>query len=126
MYKITRSIQFNLIYMIFFMWSVCACAGDLEDAKNAYGAGRFKEATNLLRPLVRQEVIEAVYLQARMYEKGDGVTKDIKEARRLYSIAATGGHEAAQQKLDVFNVQRNDKSVVIDWYLPAADRKSVV
>ena len=115
--------QNNLISiggMILFMWSIYACAGDLEDAKNAYGAGRFEEATNLLRPLVRQENIEAVYLQARMYEKGDGVNKDMKEARRLYSIAAAGGHESAQQKLDIFNVQSSDKSVVIDWYLPAA------
>lgn len=106
--------------VILFMWSIFACAGDLEDAKDAYGAGRFEEATNLLRPLVRQENIEAVYLQARMYEKGDGVARDMKEARRLYSIAAAGGHEAAQQKLDIFNVQSSDKSVVIDWYLPAA------
>jgi len=106
--------------LILFMWSFFACAGDLEDAKNAYGAGRFEEATNLLRSLVRQENIEAAYLQARMYEKGDGVAKDVKEARRLYSIAAAGGHEAAQQKLDIFNVQATDKSVVIDWYLPAA------
>ena len=115
--------QNNIILLgslIVFMWSVYAYAGDLEDAKSAYGAGRFEEASNLLRPLVRQENIEAVYLQARMYEKGDGVSKDMKEARRLYSIAATGGHELAQQKLDIFNVQSSDKSVVIDWYLPAA------
>ena len=109
-----------LANMIVFMWVSFAWAGELEDAKNAYGAGRFEEAAKLLRPLVRQENIEAVYLQARMYEKGDGVSKDPKEARRLYSIAAVGGHEAAQQKLDILNVQNTDKSVVIDWYLPAA------
>ena len=109
-----------LAHMIVFMWVSFAWAGELQDAKNAYGAGRFEEAAKLLRPLVRQENVDAVYLQARMYEKGDGVSKDQREARRLYSIAALGGHEAAQQKLDVLNVQNTDKSVVIDWYLPAA------
>jgi len=115
-----RQKVFVLGYLILLMWPIFAWAGDLEDAKNAYSSGRFEEAANLLRPLVRQEATEAVYLLARMYEKGDGVGKDIKEAKRLYNIAAAKGHEASQQKLDVFNVQTSDQSVVIEWYLPAA------
>lgn len=95
-------------------------ADDLEDAKSAYGAGQFEEAANLLRPLVRQQNIHAVYLLAKMYEQGDGVKKDFIEAKRLYRISADKGHEAAQQRLDIFNAQGENDSVVIEWYLPSA------
>ncbi|MDH5426392.1 MAG: SEL1-like repeat protein, partial [Gammaproteobacteria bacterium] len=94
-------------------------ADDLSDAKNAYGAGQFEEAATLLRPLVRQENIEAVYLLARMYEQGDGVEKDLGEAKRLFRIAAEKGNDAAQQRLDIFDAQGADDSVVIEWYLPS-------
>ena len=98
-----------------------ACADDLTDARNAYGAGQFEEAATLLRPLVRQENIEAVYLLARMYEQGDGVEKDLEEAKRLLRLAAKNGNDAAQQRLDIFDAQGEDDSVVVEWYLPSAE-----
>lgn len=97
-----------------------ALADTLEDAKSAYGAGEFNEAVTLLRPLVREENKDAAYLLARIYEQGDGVAKDIDEAKRLYQIAAKQGHEDAQQRLDIYEAQGDDQSVVIEWYLPAA------
>jgi len=97
-----------------------ANADTLDDAKNAYGAGEFDEAITLLRPLVRQENKEAAFLLGRMYEQGDGIDKDLDEAKRLYRIAAEHGHDGAQQRLDIFDARGADQSVVIEWYLPAA------
>ncbi|MDX1810597.1 MAG: hypothetical protein R3240_01500 [Gammaproteobacteria bacterium] len=95
-------------------------ANTLSDAKDAYGAGQFEEAVTLLRPLVRQKDKDAAYLLGRMYEQGDGVSKDLEEAKRLFKIAAEQGHEEAQQRLDIFDARGADQSVVVEWYLPAA------
>ena len=94
--------------LLYVMSGSFAIAGDLEDAKNAYGAGQF-------------ENIDATYLLARMYEQGDGVEKDLDEAKHLFRVAAQNGNEAAQQRLDIFDAQGADDSVVIEWYLPSAE-----
>ncbi len=122
MLKTCKQIIFPGIFCLLFSLSLStAFADDLSDAKNAYGAGQFEEAATLLRPLVRQENVEALYLLARMYEQGDGVEKDLEEAKRLFRLAAEKGNEAAQQRLDIFDAQGDDDSVVIEWYLPSAE-----
>lgn len=122
MLKTCKQIIFPSIFFLLISLSLpIAFADDLSDAKNAYGAGQFEEAATLLRPLVRQENVEALYLLARMYEQGDGVEKDLEEAKRLFRLAAEKGNEAAQQRLDIFDAQGDDDSVVIEWYLPSAE-----
>jgi len=116
-----RTNYFGSICLVATLLGTPAYADDLSDAKSAYGAGQFEEAATLLRPLVRQENIEAVYLLARMYEQGDGVEKDLEEAKRLFRLAAENGNDAAQQRLDIFDAQGADDSVVIEWYLPSAE-----
>jgi uncharacterized protein len=44
-------------------------------------------------------LIEAQMALGLMYEKGDGVTKDFKEAVKLYQLAAEKGDSDAQYKL---------------------------
>lgn len=96
-------------------------ADDYTDARRAYAAGEFEEAAQLLRPLVKAGMTDAQYMLARMYEQGDGVEKNLNEARRLFKAAAGKGHKDAQQRLAMFeNADTGDESVVLEWYLPAA------
>jgi len=103
-----------------------AHADDLEDARRAYGAGEFGEASTLLRPLAREGNVEAQYLLGRLYEQGDGVAKDENEARRLYKAAAGRGHKLASERLAVVGKSQSaDESVALGWYLPAAKQGDV-
>lgn len=109
--------------LVFFCLSISlVLADELGDAKRAYGEGEFADAAALLRPLARDGNAEAQYLLGRMYEQGDGVAKDLDEARKLYERAAQQGHDNAGQKLALFdNTESGDESVVLEWYLPAAE-----
>ncbi|MDH5217483.1 MAG: SEL1-like repeat protein, partial [Gammaproteobacteria bacterium] len=97
-------------------------AAEIDDAKRAYGAGEFENAAGLLRPLARDGSVEAQYLLGRMYEQGDGVARDEAEAKKLFKLAADQGHDNAGQRLALYeNADSGEESVVLEWYLPAAE-----
>ncbi|MEK6750335.1 MAG: tetratricopeptide repeat protein [Pseudomonadota bacterium] len=90
--------------LIFVLWASLAAvapvvAGDVEDAYAAYDANDFLEAATLVRPLAREGVADAEYLYGRMFERGEGVVKDIQQAKTLYESAARHGHAKAKQRL---------------------------
>ncbi|MDH4273780.1 MAG: sel1 repeat family protein [Gammaproteobacteria bacterium] len=97
---ISRKISW-LVYLVGF--ALCASqtgfAGDLEDAHAAYDANDFLEAATLVRPLAREGVADAEYLYGRMFERGEGVVKDLQQAKSLYESAARHGHAKAKQRL---------------------------
>lgn len=121
---ISQNMRIDCITKVFFLvfaMASAAYADDLEDARRAYGAGEFTEASTLLRPLAREGNVEAQYLLGRLYEQGDGVAKDTAEAKRLYNQAAAKGHKLAGERLAIFgSAQSGEESVALGWYLPAA------
>lgn len=119
---IRRGARMAAALSLLYALSFSVQADELGDAQRAYGAGEFAEAAALLRPLAREGRVEAQYLLGRMYEQGDGVAKDLDEARRLYQRAAEQGHDDAGQKLALFeNADSGEESVVLEWYMPAAE-----
>jgi uncharacterized protein len=55
-------------------------AGPLEDRLSAYDRGDYATALRVLRPLADQGYAEAQSNLGLMYENGNGVTQDFKEA----------------------------------------------
>ena len=66
-----------------------ANAGPFEDGLAAHSRGDYATALSLLRPLAAQGHAEAQYNLGGMYEAGQGVPKDDKEAVRLYRLAVS-------------------------------------
>ena len=110
----------SLLWMLALVMPVWAA--EIDDAKRAYGAGEFENAAGLLRPLARDGSAQAQYLLGRMYEQGDGVARDEAEAKKLFKLAADQGHDNAGQRLALYeNADSGEESVVLEWYLPAAE-----
>jgi hypothetical protein len=76
-------------------------AGAFEEARDVYYAKDYKQAMTLLRPLAEQGHPEAQYLVGNMYERGDGVTKDINEAGKWYRLSADQKFARAEFKIGI-------------------------
>ena len=111
-----------------------ACAGPDED----YAAGMIQyernDFTNAM-PLIRKAAdagnLDGVYGLATMYASGDGVKKDVQEARNLIVRAAEGGHQQAtwvlaqayiRGELGIPDDQRDGKDA-LKWITLAADKE---
>jgi len=116
-----RPFLFSILFCLVLIIPVGAFSNELNDAESAYATGEFAKAAALLRPLVEAENSDALYLMARMYERGDGVGRDFNEAKRLFQLAAEQGHQKSGQRLEqLADSQNGDDSVVLEWYLPLA------
>jgi uncharacterized protein len=67
----------------------------------AYDAKNYREALRLFQPLAEKGDAEAQYYVGRMYEKGQGVSKDQEQVVKWYTLAAQNGHAGAQYRLAV-------------------------
>lgn len=67
---------------------------NMQAAKDALDANDYPKAFNLLYPLAKKGYVEATCQLAEMYEQGNGVAQDPKEAIRLYKMAARQGTQA--------------------------------
>ena len=78
---------------------------------------------NEMKRLAEQGDTEAQYNLGRIYNKGEGVTKNYKEAFKWYSLAANQGDASAQYSLG--NMYLDGKGVIQDdkeaykWFLLA-------
>ena len=61
--------------------------------------GDYATALSLLRPLADQGDVDAQFLLGFMYDDGEGVVQDRKEAVMWYQLAADGHHPLAQLTL---------------------------
>ena len=78
-----------------------AYAGPYQDALAAYGRGDYATALSLLRPLAAQGNATAQFVLGMMYNYGQGVPQNDKEAVRLFGLAAAQGGAYAQGALGV-------------------------
>jgi hypothetical protein len=108
--------------------SSVAFAG-LEEGLAAYKRGDYATALKEFRALASEGDAVATVAQANlgvMYEYGQGVTRDYKEAVKLYRKAAEQGYVMAQKNLGVMyeygqGVTRDYKEAV-NWYRKAAEQ----
>lgn len=69
------------------------------------------EAIRWLSAAAKQGHVDALFLLAKMYDSGEGCTKNLKEARELYQLAAERGHTEAMLKLsDIYKHGRGVNS----------------
>ena len=76
-----------------------ANAGPLEDGEAALSRGDYATALSLFRPLAAQGNAKAQFTLGYMYDNGEGVVQDHKEAVKWYQLAATLGDGTAQYNL---------------------------
>lgn len=76
-----------------------ALAADLEKGLAAANSGDYQTAFENFLPLAAEGHVSAQLALADMYDKGNGVPKDIDEALRWYRMAAEQGNAQAQSYL---------------------------
>ncbi len=85
------------VVLVFVAAPALAC--DLHKGIDAYNKGNYAAALKIIRPLAEGKNSEAQYYLGRMYQKGQGVDKDLEQAEKWYRLAAEGGHAKAQYKI---------------------------
>lgn len=89
-------------------------------------AGRFSQAVEGLSYAANAGLAQAQYDLARAYERGEGVERDLREARSWTQRAAEGGHRGAMHNLAVFFAesaqQSGDYAEAARWFERAARR----
>lgn len=73
---------------------------NLENAKTLLSTKNYEPAIRLLSMLTQSLHPEALYLMGGLYEKGEGVTKDLEKAKELYTLALSKGYEQARLALE--------------------------
>ncbi len=70
-----------------------------HDCRARYDIGEFTGAVPVCEEAARAGDMESQFRLGRMYEKGDGVSKDLEAALRLYRQAGEKGHAGAQRRV---------------------------
>lgn len=88
-------------------------AGPIENAIEAIDREDYQTALKILRPLAEQGLAEAQYHLGIMYQDGEGVLQDNKEAARWFLAAAKQGHAFAQT--NIASMYHNGEGVQQDY-----------
>jgi TPR repeat protein len=94
-----KPIRLLLVFGMMLLATNFAQADQLGDALKAAQRGDFAVAATLWLPLARQGNVRAQYDMGVMYQRGEGVAQDYKEAAKWYALAAAQGDEDAQNNL---------------------------
>lgn len=88
-----------IVFILFLGLFQAAYAGDFEDAAAAAQKGDYQTAYRLWKPFAEQGNSGAQNILAWMYENGEGVPQDNKEAVKWYRLAAEQENASAQYNL---------------------------
>jgi len=105
----------NIILMLALMLTLTANmakADDFSDGLEAYNNGDYITALGLLKPLAETDHAIAQYSLGVMYDIGDGVLQDDKEAAKWYRMAAEQG--LAQAQFNLGNMYANGYGLLQD------------
>ena len=101
-------------------------ADQFDEVIAAFQAGKYKKALEKLRPLAGQGHAEAQYTLGGLYDHGEGVPQDDKEAVKWYRMAAEQGYAEAQLHLaHLYRVGHRipkDYTEATKWYRMAAEQ----
>lgn len=97
-----------------------------DEGINAYLAKNYKLAMTRLKPFAEKGEVKAQHYLGLMFEAGDGVVRDHREAMRWFTMAADQGDIYSQAHLGYLydggiGVERDSK-LAAEWYAKAADR----
>ena len=97
-----------------------------QQGYTAYQAGNYAQALRLWQPLAQKGNAEAQFALGLMYDKGQGVVKNDRQAAAWYQKAANQGHADAQLNLGLmyangWGVAKNYQQAAA-WYQKAADQ----
>ncbi len=112
--------------MLFFALCVPVLA-DLAAGQQAYNRGDYTTALNEFLPLAKQGDAVAQAMLGAMYEDGQGVQQDDKEAARWYRLAADQGSALAQVNIGAMYLKgqgvAQDYNEALRWLRLAAVQK---
>lgn len=101
-----------------------AWAGDLPGVAAAEAKGDDAAVVQILQPLAKRGDADAQLRLGGMYYQGKGVTQDLAEAARWFSLAATQGNADAQDRLGLmYGVGQGVTQNLVEqakWYRLAA------
>ena len=115
-----------LLTAVFVAFAVPVLAQDFNKGVEAYRTGDYVTAMNEWRPLAEQGNMVAQYALGVMYDLGEGVSKDPKQAVKWYSLAAEQGYALAQYNLGIiYEIGEGvlqDTEQAVKWYSRAAEQ----
>ena len=121
-----KIIQMLAVSLILVCASGAARAGDYEDSLAAVHRGDYATALKLLIPLGQTGHVWAQYNLGVMYDQGEAVVPDDKEAVKWYCSAAAQGNARAKYNLGNMHNQGHgvpqDYKEAAKWYRLAADQ----
>jgi TPR repeat protein len=121
-----RHFAFAIILFASLLISGASFAADFEKGVEAYRNGDYATALKEWRPLAEQGNANVQNYLGFMYDKGQGVSQDYKQARYWLRLAAEQGVALAQHNLGV--TYHNGEGVLQDykqavyWYRLAAEQ----
>lgn len=97
-----------------------------QEGRDAYDRGDYHVALREFKTLAEKNDARGQYALAIMYDLGNGVKQNSKEAVKYYQLAAVQGFADAQNNLGVMYDQADgvdtDYKEAMKWYLLAAER----
>lgn len=103
-----------------------ADADVIAKALAAYEAKNYRESMRLFLPLAEKGSAQAQYYVGRMYEKGQGVSKDEVQMKQWYQRSAESGYAPSQYRVAVGHatgfggLRRSDQEAVM-WLQRSAE-----
>ena len=88
-----------LSVVLLFTYCACALGGDVDEGVAAYRRGDYTAAFPKFMKAAKQGIARAQYNLGLIYNKGQGVTKDARQAVYWYTKAAKQGYAHAQVNL---------------------------
>jgi TPR repeat protein len=90
----SQSLKFLLALTFLFLFSGFSVVfgGDLKDGVVAYERKDYEAAIKLLMPLAKHGDPQAQLQFGKMFQNGQGVPRDHKEAAKWYFLSAEQGH----------------------------------
>jgi uncharacterized protein len=116
---------FGAIIFLMMLFPVTVMA-DYQEGRDAFDRGDYSTAVKEFKILAKKNDPRGQYALAVMYDIGEGVSQNSKEAVKYYRLAAEQGFANAQNNLGVAYDQGEgvdtDYKEAMKWYLLAAER----
>ncbi|MEQ6918737.1 tetratricopeptide repeat protein [Halomonas aquatica] len=115
-----------LTVVVFFAISTSSVfANSYDEGVDAYEAGDYKEAMEILLPFAEQGNAEAQVVIGTLHSSGMGVDKDKENAARWFRKAANKGNAVAILNLDLLysRGEGGTSEEIFSWYLNLANSK---
>ena len=94
------------ICLLIFAYPSFTEANQYQEAIDAYNRKDYKTSYKLILPLAKKGLPKAQYSIGVLYEKGKGVNKDFKKAKKWFQFSADQGFAKAQKKLNFISKKR--------------------